>query len=71
MRQMYCTVARETKLTLSVVLCVKSCQEVSEYTFRRGKGQNTLHFKAEDGHLCENVKLELKIFNYSPDEKRG
>lgn len=61
MRQMYCTVARETKLTLGVALCVKSFQEDIECMFQWGKGQNMQHFKGEgDGYFFESVNLEMK-----------
>lgn len=63
MRQMYCTVARETKLTLGVALCFKSCQEETECTFQQGKGQNMQDFKGEDDYLFESVKLEMKMYN--------
>lgn len=56
MRQMYCTVARETKLTLGVVLCVKSCQKDTECSFQWGKGQNMRHIKGEDDYLFESLK---------------
>lgn len=70
MRQMYCTVARETKLTLGVASCVKSCQEDTECTFQRGKGQNMQHFKGEEDYLFESAKLEMKMYNYTPRQER-
>ena len=70
MRQMYCTVARETKLTLGVALCVKSCQEDTKCAFQRGKGQNMQHFKGED-YLFESVELEMKMYGCTPTKIRG
>lgn len=71
MRQMYYTVARETKLTLGVTLCIKRCQEDSKSMFQWG-GQNMQHFKEENHHLFQSEDgFETKTFKATPWKNQG